>query len=218
VANGGYVTTDDYGVSNECSPVESYELIGGELCLDFSNTASRRTVPEGPAEKLRQFGDVVTWAERVGILASEGATLVRDEAVRRRADAALVLERARALREAIYRIFSALGRSESPALEDVALLDEEYHRGMARRRLTADGWVWAREGDALEWALGPVSFSAAELLTSDRLNRVKECTNHACTWLFLDVSKNRSRRWCDMKDCGNRAKARRHYAKTQSRR
>jgi predicted RNA-binding Zn ribbon-like protein len=209
------VTAQNYGVSNDFEPVESYELIGGELCLDFSNTASRRTVPEGPAERLRRFGDLVTWAERVGILEGDSSARMRAEAARRPGDAAAVLGRARVLREAIYRIFSALARDEAPVPEDVAVLDDEYHRGIARRRLMADGWVWTLEGDVLEWPFGPVALSAADLLTSDQLNRVKECTNQSCTWLFLDVSKNRSRRWCDMRDCGNRAKARRHYAKSR---
>ena len=209
------VPTHEYGVSSECEPIESYQLIGGELCLDFSNTASRRTVPEGPAERLRQFGDLVTWAERVGILAGDSSARMREEATRRPGDAAAVLDRARALREAIYRTFSALGHGNAPEPHDVAVLDDEYHRGIARRRLRVGGWDWAPEGDALEWPLGPVALSASDLLTGDQLNRVKECTNQACTWLFMDVSKNRSRRWCDMRDCGNRAKARRHYARSR---
>jgi predicted RNA-binding Zn ribbon-like protein len=59
--------------------------------------------------------------------------------------------------------------------------------------------------------LRPIARSAAELLTSETLSRVRECGGATCTWLFLDASRNRSRRWCSMESCGNRAKARRHY-------
>jgi predicted RNA-binding Zn ribbon-like protein len=91
---------------------------------------------------------------------------------------------------------------------------------MARSRLIPikNGFTWDTNGkkDELDWMLKPVVRSAAELLTSDELTRVKECADDkGCGWLFLDKSRNRSRRWCDMKDCGNRAKAKRFYERKQ---
>jgi predicted RNA-binding Zn ribbon-like protein len=65
----------------------------------------------------------------------------------------------------------------------------------------------------LDWILNPLIRSAADLLVSDELKRVKRCGDPACGWLFLDTSRNKSRRWCDMSDCGNRAKASRFYKK-----
>ncbi|MCB0153982.1 MAG: CGNR zinc finger domain-containing protein, partial [Anaerolineae bacterium] len=59
--------------------------------------------------------------------------------------------------------------------------------------------------------------SAAELLTSDRLNRVGQCAGESCGWLFLDTTRNHSRRWCEMEHCGNRAKAKRHYRRRTTR-
>jgi predicted RNA-binding Zn ribbon-like protein len=96
-------------------------------------------------------------------------------------------------------------------------LNDALAAGARYRRLVPEregfGWTWVESEEPLEDVLWPVAQSAAELLTSDAMERVKECRNQQCTWLFVDRSRNGSRRWCDMKDCGNRAKARRHYAR-----
>ncbi|HEX2091777.1 MAG TPA: CGNR zinc finger domain-containing protein, partial [Longimicrobiaceae bacterium] len=118
------------------------------------------------------------------------------------------------LREAIYGIFSTLaGGGEAPQ-EELEILNRELSRAMSRARITAAGgqcdWAWQDTGE-LDRVLWPVARSAAQLLTSEDRVRVKECAGDDCGWLYLDTSKNRSRRWCDMKDCGNRAKVRRHY-------
>ena len=84
---------------------------------------------------------------------------------------------------------------------------------------TKNGYTWDTTGNKsrLDWILNPVSRSAAELLVSNELHNIKSCADPACGWLFLDVSRNKRRRWCDMQDCGNRAKASRFYRKKQSR-
>ena len=188
-------------------PVETMDLSGGDVALDFVNTASARTV--GPLrEKLRAYGDLVTWAERVEIVDPAGARRLRAEARRSPRRAVAVLERARSMREAIYRLFTL----REPSSDDLELLSREVGRAAAARRIVAgaDGYryEWAG-GSELDRILWPVALSAAELLTSPDRDRVKECASHDCSWLFLDMSRNRSRRWCDMKVCGNRAKARR---------
>ena len=73
--------------------------------------------------------------------------------------------------------------------------------------------AWPGFAEELESLIWPVAKSAADLLTSERLERVRECAGGTCGWLFIDASKNHSRRWCDMRDCGNAAKAKRHYHK-----
>jgi predicted RNA-binding Zn ribbon-like protein len=80
---------------------------------------------------------------------------------------------------------------------------------------TKDGYAWDITGNRtrLDWLLNPIIHSAAEILVSDERKKVKACADSACGWLFIDVSRNRSRRWCDMQDCGNRAKATRFYKK-----
>jgi predicted RNA-binding Zn ribbon-like protein len=141
-----------------------------------------------------------------------------DEAEQRPEEAAAVHRRAIALREAIYRIFSAVVRGEEASLSDVDVLNDEVSIGLAHARLTQRGggfeWGWEAGEGALDRVLWVVARSAADLLTSDKLQRVTECASERCGWLFMDLSRNHSRRWCDMNECGNRAKARRHYERT----
>jgi predicted RNA-binding Zn ribbon-like protein len=132
------------------------------------------------------------------------------------AQASAVLDQAIALRETIYRIFSAVATGRSPEAADLAALNAAISQAMAHLRIieTPAGFVWGWDGgdDALDQMLWPVVRSAADLLTSKELERVGECAEHQrCGWLFLDVSRNHSRRWCSMELCGNRAKVRRHY-------
>jgi predicted RNA-binding Zn ribbon-like protein len=200
--------------------IEHYEPVGGNLALDLANTANRASRPE-PREKLHGYLDVVVWGERTGLIDAAGAQALRGEARLRPADAEAALARTVELREALYRIFSAVGAGAVPPEEDVRTLDRYLREGAEHRRLTRgeDGWTWRWEGgdEPLEQHLWPTAWAAAALLTEGDLARVKECDNDTCTWIFVDMSKNRSRRWCDMKDCGNRAKARRHYRRTRKR-
>ncbi|HEX5502477.1 MAG TPA: ABATE domain-containing protein [Thermomicrobiales bacterium] len=187
---------------------------GVGLCLDFANTVS----PHGGAdvnEHLHAYADLLAWGRRAGVLTAEGERGLAAVAARRPAEAAAVLVGAIALREAIYRVFSAVAGGRAPAGADLATLNDALARASAHLRVVpaAGGfaWAWAGADDALDRVLWPVARSAADLLTSARLDRVRECAGEDCNWLFLDLSRNRSRRWCDMKECGNRAKARRHY-------
>ena len=205
-------------VIDDVTPVERMDLIGGAVALDFVNTGSHRATPPFK-EKLHAYGDLVTFMSRLddGIDESTAARL-RRLAERDPATAASVLERARALREAIYRSLTAMSRGAAASAADLELIGAEASRASTHRRLvpTAEGCMWEyAEGDAIERPLWPVALSAVELATQSDVTRVKECASDNCNWLFLDVSKNRSRRWCDMKDCGNRAKARRHRARAR---
>jgi predicted RNA-binding Zn ribbon-like protein len=198
--------------------IEGLDLVGGELCLDFVNTGSSRQL--GPfVERLRGYEDVVRWGERTGALNEQEASTLRASAARDSVYALRVLDEARALREAIYRVFRARRDGSQPAPADLALLNGAAARATAAQQLvvTEEGFdvTWP-ETDALERAWWPVATSAMALLLSQDVARVKECASENCNWLFLDASKNRSRRWCEMKDCGNRAKARRHYARRRT--
>ncbi len=188
-----------------------FELSGGDLCLDFANTVDSRLSAE-PRERLIDYGDLVRWGVQAEVLTARGAQRLLAQAERQKGRAAAVVRRGRELREAIFRVFSARARSAPPPASAVGVLNEELRTALAHLRLVEDDagyrWEWADE-DALDRMLWPVVQSAAELLTSDELDRVRECAAETCAWLFLDRSKNRSRRWCDMAVCGNRAKVRR---------
>jgi predicted RNA-binding Zn ribbon-like protein len=193
-----------------------FELSGGALCLDFANT----TRPDGTREDLPDLDALLRWAEQAGVLGKGEARAARLHAASRPRLASEVLARARALRGAVYRAFAAVAAGERVPPEDVATIAEAAGEAAPHYRLVPEGggFVWklspegARSPAAPVWA---VARSAAELLTSRELSTVRECALDTCAWLFLDRSKNQKRRWCDMKVCGNRSKARRHYARTR---
>lgn len=191
-----------------------FDLCAGKLCLDFANAVSRRGLPD-PVDRLAAYVDLAEFARQTGLVSAAEARRLVAEAARRPVEAARVLERARAFREALYRLFRAVAEGRPPAAEDVASLNEELARGLARRRLARRGdggwaWEWPRDPRALDAPLGPVAESAATLLL-EAPESLRICEADDCFWIFHDGSKNRSRRWCDMKQCGNRMKARRHY-------
>ena len=137
------------------------------------------------------------------------------EANRHPEQADTVLRHAIEVREAMFRIFFALSAETLPQESDLGTLNEALSEAMAQARIVRSqngfSWDWAGKKDALARPLWPVVRLAAELLTSVELNKVRICAAEDCSWLFLDTSKNHSRRWCDMNTCGNRAKARKHY-------
>jgi predicted RNA-binding Zn ribbon-like protein len=194
----------------------TYDATAGRICLDFANTftSSNRNSDE-PHDWLDTFANLVTWGRLVGALADEDARTLLQEAAAQPEEAQRILKGAIELRETIYRIFSAIASGRSPAAADLDSLNAALAQALPHLRVVQDGdvftWSWADQEDALDSMLWPVARSAGDLLTSDELERVGECAGDDCGFLFLDMSRNHSRRWCDMGDCGNRAKARRHY-------
>ena len=193
--------------------------IGRWLCLEFSNTLEWHA-SDHPQESLITYPDLVKWSGRAGILAETEAQKLLREAARHPRATSAVLKRLAFIREVIYRIFSALAAGRQPKKSDLNILNDILSKAMSRSRIvgTAEGfiWDWADGESALDRMLCPIVRSAAELLTSIELERVRECEGVGCGWLFVDVSRNRLRRWCDMKSCGNRAKARRHYERIKT--
>ena len=187
---------------------------GGALCLDFSETLEHQS-SKFEKELLNSYQDLVAWGEQMGILDSRQAGRLANEAVARPEEAAGVLDRALALRKVIYNIFSAVAGGRQPAEEDLSAFNSVIGEALDNLRIIpdADGFTygWAERQDALDSVLWPVVWSALDLLTSDRLALVRNCDSPDCSSLFLDTSKNHSRRWCDMKSCGNRAKVARYY-------
>ncbi|HEX9941877.1 MAG TPA: ABATE domain-containing protein [Thermoanaerobaculia bacterium] len=197
-------------------PPPAFELSGGALCLDFANTWEDRERPE--TDKLRGYPDLLAFARQTGLLTADEEARLAGRAERDPEAAAAALALGRGLRETLYRTFSAVADSRAPAAADLERLNAALPEALSRLRLKRQGselvWAWAAPEDPLEAPLWPILRSAAELLTAAERERVRECAGNACTWLFLDYSRNRSRRWCSMETCGNRAKARRHYRRT----
>jgi predicted RNA-binding Zn ribbon-like protein len=195
---------------------DTLSLVGGVLCLDFCNTAGDHAT-EHPSEWLTSYEELVAWSRHAGALTEAGADRLLTNPPE---SGAGILQYARDLRETLFRIFAAHARGETPPEGDLQALNAALREGLPPRSLARAGnsyrWVWSGTGEEPDRMLWPVLTSAAELLLSPELQRVKECGGAGCGWLFLDVSRNRSRRWCDMADCGNRAKARRHYQRARA--
>ena len=203
-------TMDDLAAA---PPPPAFELSGDALCLDFANTWGDRSRPE--SDRLRSYEDLLRFAaETASTPVPDLAELAR-RAAREPAAAAAAIERAREVRDALYRLLAARARDHAPAPADLALLNATLRDALRHLELAPreEGYAWRSRGGADDLAapLRPVARSAAELLVGEDLPRVRECDGATCTWLFLDRSRNRSRRWCSMESCGNRAKAARHY-------
>jgi predicted RNA-binding Zn ribbon-like protein len=167
----------------------SLPLVGGAPCLNFANTSSGR----GTAlrrEHLRSFDLLLVWSEHAGLATRARRQRLSSLAARRPQAATRVLRRA------------------------LAVLNRELAAAMAQARLRpADGgfaWDWAAAPAALEGVLWPLARSAADLLVAPLHARIKQCPGHGCGWIFLDLTKNGNRRWCEMEVCGARAKIRRY--------
>jgi predicted RNA-binding Zn ribbon-like protein len=205
--------------ANHASAAEM-KLVGGRLCLDFINTVdgrkndAPRTDSQLLGDKLREYSDLVEWSRHSGIVTATEAERLIQASKRNARDARNVFDRAIALREALYRICKAMMTGRRPQTSDLETLNDELLEGRAHERLThgPHGFTWELAGDdaALDRMLWSIAQSGAELFTSGDLSRLRECSGEDCGWLFEDTSKNRSRQWCVMQDCGNLAKVRRY--------
>jgi predicted RNA-binding Zn ribbon-like protein len=189
--------------------IDELELTGGDPALDFVNTVETRA--SDPLELLRAYRDFVDWTAKVGLIDARTARSLR------RRDAADVLARAIALREAAYEVLVAVAVDHAPPPKRaLAVVNAEIADAGRGAALAFDGEAFTFQPPAHDarLPLHLVSRALADLLTSPRLRRVGRCEGVGnCGWLFLDTTKNHSRRWCSMAGCGSRAKMRRYYAR-----
>lgn len=190
-----------------------------DLCLAFANTLFWRGRAV-PSESLGGTEDLLRWLAGNAKGSVDTIEMAGDWLHRHPKRAVALFAEAIGLREAIYRIFTALAASEPAAAKDLSLLNRMLAEAPPRDRLAQadDGYAWETKKADVSAAglLAPVLWSAADLLTHADRRRVRRCANDACLWLFVDESKAGTRRWCDMSSCGNRAKSRRHYLKTRA--
>ena len=191
----------------------SLHLIGDAIALDFANTSSGRGGPQH-LDHLREPAHVIAWAEHVGILDTATANRARSLVDENEPAFRDLLPRAITLREAIHRIGSAIAAGTTPHPADLKTVRVACASAIATADLvpTDEGfrWKWPVDPPLPETMLGPIALSAAGLLREGDLSRLKKCGGEHCGWLFFDLTKNNSRRWCDMAVCGNRQKSRRH--------
>ena len=190
-----------------------------QLALDFANTRGWHE-SEDKEELFRTYRDVIKWCEQSGVVDRKEAAHLVKSGQNRVSVTRELLHGAISLRKSLYRIFSAVATKIPPRDTDLDTLNEHLSKVMAETRLVYESPRFIlhqdRRDEAFHFLLDPVVRSAANLLLSDEVERIKKCADQSCGWLFIDGSKNRSRKWCDMKDCGNRAKARRHYRRVRA--
>lgn len=202
-----------------------WKLVAGAPCLDFVNTVGGR-VPDPEAkcsggvrvmrESLDGYDDLLRWAGFASLASGRELDRLRELAAEDPRRAAAVHARAVAFREALYRIGAAAVQGRQATACDTSWLDQEWHAARDAQRISIRGGAQAgkvtiawQEEPRLDRLLWPLALDAVELFTSGRLDRLKQCPGEDCGWLFLDTSRNGSRQWCDMRDCGNIAKVRR---------
>lgn len=193
--------------SEDHLPHETLRSLEGRLCIGFVNTMHPRS-GRHVRDSLTGYPDLVAWHRSIGMLTEEQEHHFLQEAYAHPQEAVEAFERAIAFRETMYHVFSSVADRNVPRNEDLDRIQRVFADAMAHASLIPDAyefsWEWGVEseyGKNMEKLLWPVAHSAIELLTSsEERNRIKVCPG--CGWLFLDTSKNGSRRWCSMDELG----------------
>lgn len=200
---------------------QKQESLGGRLCLDFTNTVSWHDSHEKAKESLTSYKKLIDWSLNTNILTNQQAFALLKRAENCQSQADMVLQQAIELRESIFRIFSSVSNQETPSSKDLSALNKFLADAYKNVKIVRTENKYSLEffsgEEELDCMFSPIVESAINVLTSESdLSRVKKCEGYPCGLLFLDTSRNRSRRWCSMADCGNRAKAKRFYKNKNS--
>jgi predicted RNA-binding Zn ribbon-like protein len=208
---------------SDAEPAGLPEAVGGSAGLDFANTIGPRL--PGPGREVRDYlagyPELVGWAERAELLTAGQRDRLTALAAADPTGAAEVLRSARRLREAIYQTFAAVARGEPAPPAALAEIKASYLAALDSAELgpvpSGLDWRWPEHGP-LSQVLWPVARAAVGLAVSGQLARIKQCPGDdgQCGWLFLDTSKNATRRWCSMRTCGSRVKSRRQAARLRA--
>jgi predicted RNA-binding Zn ribbon-like protein len=186
-----------------------------QLAVEFVNTIDWRHDPAHREDKLRTVPDLIRWAHDRRLFSESATRRLSRHAHNHPGVAGQIFDRALLLRDAIYRVLSAHAAQREAPLQDLEMISNEYRAATQHLRLKESKgnfhWEWAGEDDALDRILWPIVHSTIDLFTSDTLARVHECEGPGCGWIIIDTTKNRSKRWCSMETCGNRAKVKRFY-------
>jgi len=195
---------------------ETFRCPGGALCLDFCNSGQGMR-GSSKEEWIAGYDDLIDWLKTGQAIGAAQAAKLRAADPEK---AHAVWKRAIELREALARVLLARTEGRKPQAADLKVIDAEYARSAPFARLspTDQGFEWSLDpaAEAPEAALRPIVESAAALMTSERLARLRRCGNSTCYWLFVDETRNCSRRWCEMASCGNVMKVRRHRARQRA--
>lgn len=200
-----------------------FEYIGGDPAIDLVNTVDWTT--RGPEQdRLTDFDGVIQWAQGAGILSTKAASSLRARARAKPREAEAAYRDVLRVRAVLGRLFRAIAVSE-PAGDALDDFNRMLGRTLERMRVTpASGKPrahpalqlgWREGGESLDSIIWPVVWSAASLIVSEEAARIRTCGGPDCGWMYVDRSRNRLRRWCQMETCGTREKSRRRYARTK---
>jgi predicted RNA-binding Zn ribbon-like protein len=197
----------------------AFELIGGNVSLDFINTLDDRG-SEQPKELLPDYYALARFGEESGILTRAQFDYLVKHIAMKPDEARKAMRSAINLREALYEVFMAVLKKQTapqPAMErlNAYLHDAALHSRLVQTRGRLE-WRFDEVTSSFDAMLWPIAQAAGKLLASPELARVRACSSPTCQWVFLDTSKNHKRRWCSMEQCGNRAKVRKFYARQKS--
>ena len=191
------------------------ESVDAERVLAFVNTLSSRPT-DAPVERLVSYDALVEWAREQHLISAAAAERLAAEGKRHPHQAASVLGRAREFREALNSLAESIEKDRQPPAPVLDTISDYLAAAYANGRLVPHdgGLQWAASAeDAVERILWEIGRAAGRLILSPRLSKIRACAASDCGWWFVDDTKNRSRRWCDMKLCGNREKVKRFRAR-----
>jgi predicted RNA-binding Zn ribbon-like protein len=196
----------------------SLDLVGGELAWDFTNTSSARG-SAAHQEHLRDFDTLMQWAEHARIMPPSDCAYARAALAGHPRRSRRIFDRVIEMRELIWTIGTALAEQRPVAGQLLAQLSathaENLRHAEMKMRLGSYIWVWDPRRDIQAAILGPITLSALTLVMEKDLLRTRRCAGQDCGWLFFDTTKNKRRRWCEMRVCGNRAKVRAARARSK---
>jgi len=202
-----------------------FDLSGGHPALDFVNSLDKRFGEGGPVELLVDYADLLTFTEQTNLLDTRQVRRLANSV--KPGAAARTLRSARELREALAAAFYGSVDGHPPLRGDIRTLEWHFHSASGHRELRWEqavenangrsglGWDWGRFETHADLPVWILSQTASQLMMSDARDRIRACGVDTCRWLFLDTSKNHTRRWCNMRVCGNRMKARRFQARRE---
>ncbi|TCC47451.1 hypothetical protein E0H75_21955 [Kribbella capetownensis] len=174
------------------------ELIGGHLALDLVNTVAWRLDPGRTVDRFAELSNVECWLLAAGVI-TDGAVVTRrlcDDLV--------------AARDIAYDVLASLANGQLPDPAPIDALQGLIVEVVRSASVEVSPFEWRADDPG-----GAVRLAVWRLFEDEDLSRLRQCGDDGCGWLFLDRSKNGSRRWCSSADCGNRARARRHYERTR---
>lgn len=190
----------------------TFSHISGDRMLDLINTVEWRLGGPEREEDLTTYDLVLTWCREADLLDADEQTQLRALAHRRESEAAAEVDQVIGLREHAYH--ALFGRDEH-ATQALAVA---YREALTRAHLSPAGarWAWVDDELTLLTPRHRIARGLMELLSRDDLDRLHQCEDATCGWVYLDTSPRRNRRWCVTRDCGDRNRSRAYYARKQA--